>query len=167
MPTKIHDSLQMVPVIYPFSLSNRNSSFSEITSAIRRSCWAKQVENYLFSSLYPLLLKKKLGYNCFTILCSFLQYNELDQPYVTSLLDLPPKRQPSEWEKIFANEAMDKGFSRIYKQLSWPASWETCMQVRKQQLELDMEQQTDSKRNCSTSSRKRSMSRLYTVTLLI
>ena len=27
----------------------------------------------------------------------------------------------------------------------WPASWETCMQVRKQQLELDMEQQTGSK----------------------
>ena len=27
----------------------------------------------------------------------------------------------------------------------WPASWETCMQVRKQQLELDMEQQTLSK----------------------
>ena len=25
------------------------------------------------------------------------------------------------------------------------ASWETCMQVRKQQLELDMEQQTGSK----------------------
>ena len=23
---------------------------------------------------------------------------------------------------------------------TWPASWETCMQVRKQQLELDMEQ---------------------------
>ena len=27
----------------------------------------------------------------------------------------------------------------------WPASWETYMQSRKQQLELDMEQQTDSK----------------------
>ena len=26
-----------------------------------------------------------------------------------------------------------------------PASWETCMQVRKQQLELDIEQQTGSK----------------------
>ena len=26
----------------------------------------------------------------------------------------------------------------------WPASWEICMQVRKQQLELDMEQQTGS-----------------------
>ena len=28
---------------------------------------------------------------------------------------------------------------------TWSASWETCMQVRKQQLELDMEQQTGSK----------------------
>ena len=28
------------------------------------------------------------------------------------------KRQPTEWEKIFANEATDKGFiSKIYKQL--------------------------------------------------
>ena len=30
-------------------------------------------------------------------------------------------------------------------QNTWPASWETCMQVRKQQLEVDMEQQTGSK----------------------
>ena len=30
-------------------------------------------------------------------------------------------------------------------QTTWPTSWETCMQVRKQQLELDMEQQTGSK----------------------
>ena len=30
-------------------------------------------------------------------------------------------------------------------QKTWPASWEICMQVRKQQLELDMEQQTGSK----------------------
>ena len=28
---------------------------------------------------------------------------------------------------------------------TWPASWETCMLVRKQQLELDMEHQTGSK----------------------
>ena len=27
-------------------------------------------------------------------------------------------------------------------QTTWPASWEICMQVRKQQLELDMGQQT-------------------------
>ena len=30
-------------------------------------------------------------------------------------------------------------------QTTWPASWETCMQVRKLQLKLDMEQQTGSK----------------------
>ena len=30
-------------------------------------------------------------------------------------------------------------------QTSWAASWEICMQVRKQQLELDLEQWTDSK----------------------
>ena len=30
-------------------------------------------------------------------------------------------------------------------QTTWPASWETYMQVKKQQLELDMEQQADSK----------------------
>ena len=30
-------------------------------------------------------------------------------------------------------------------QTTWPGSWKTCMQVRKQQLELDMEQQTGSK----------------------
>ena len=30
-------------------------------------------------------------------------------------------------------------------QTTWPASWEICMQVRKQQLEPDMEQQTGSK----------------------
>ena len=30
-------------------------------------------------------------------------------------------------------------------QTTWPASWETYMQVRKKQLELDMEQQTGSK----------------------
>ena len=30
-------------------------------------------------------------------------------------------------------------------QTTWPVSWETCMQVRKQQLELDMEQETVSK----------------------
>ena len=35
-------------------------------------------------------------------------------------------------------------FYALY-QTTWPASWETYMQVRKQQLELDMEKQTGSK----------------------
>ena len=38
-----------------------------------------------------------------------------------------------------------KFWKRWEYQITWPASWETYMQVRKQQLELDMEQQTGSK----------------------
>ena len=38
-----------------------------------------------------------------------------------------------------------KFFKKWEYQTTWPASWEICMQVRKQQLELDMEQQTGSK----------------------
>ena len=34
---------------------------------------------------------------------------------------------------------------KILKETTWPASWEIYMQVKKQQLELDMEQQTGSK----------------------
>ena len=33
----------------------------------------------------------------------------------------------------------------IKSQTTWPVSWEICMQIKKQELELDMEQQTDSK----------------------
>ena len=38
-----------------------------------------------------------------------------------------------------------KFWKRWEYQTTWPASWKTDMQVRKQQLELDMEQQTGSK----------------------
>ena len=38
-----------------------------------------------------------------------------------------------------------KFWKRWEYQISWPTSWETYMQVRKQQLELDMDQHTGSK----------------------
>ena len=38
-----------------------------------------------------------------------------------------------------------KFWKRWEYQTTWPASWETCMWVKKQQLELDMEKQTGSK----------------------
>ena len=38
-----------------------------------------------------------------------------------------------------------KFWKRWEYQTTWPTSWEICMQVRKQQLELDMQQQTGSK----------------------
>ena len=54
--------------------------------------------------------------------------------------------------KIFLSVQTKLAFTKTGKfwkrweyQTTWPASWEICMQVRKQQLELDMEQQTGSK----------------------
>ena len=48
-----------------------------------------------------------------------------------------------------AFDCVDHNCGKFWKrwayQTTWPASWETCMQVRKQQLELDMEQWTGSK----------------------
>ena len=40
---------------------------------------------------------------------------------------------------------LGKFWKRWEYQTTWPASWEISMQVRKQQLELDMEQQTGCK----------------------
>ena len=39
----------------------------------------------------------------------------------------------------------EKFFKRWEYQTTWRAYWDTRLQVRKQQLELDMEQQTGSK----------------------
>ena len=38
-----------------------------------------------------------------------------------------------------------KFLKRWEYQMNWTASWETCMQVKKKQLELDVEQQSGSK----------------------
>ena len=46
---------------------------------------------------------------------------------------------------LCGSQQIRKFFKRREYQTIWPASWEICMQVRKHQLELDMEQQTGSK----------------------
>ena len=58
---------------------------------------------------------------------------------ISSLLTMP--KPLTVWITINCG----KFWKRWEYQSTWPASWETCMQVRKQQLELDMEQQTGSK----------------------
>ena len=50
---------------------------------------------------------------------------------------------PKPW--LSGSQQTGKFFKRWEYQAIWPASWEILMQVRKQQLELDMEQQTGSK----------------------
>ena len=46
---------------------------------------------------------------------------------------------------VWITTSCGKFFKRWGSQTIWPASWDICMQVKKQQLELDMEQQTSSK----------------------
>ena len=58
---------------------------------------------------------------------------------ISALLTMP--KPLTVWIPIYCG----KFWKRWEYQTTWPASWEICMQVRKQQLELDMEQQTGSK----------------------
>ena len=50
-----------------------------------------------------------------------------------------------DFTKVFDCVDHNKLLKKWEYQTPWPASWEICMQVKKQQLELDMEQQTGSK----------------------
>ena len=59
---------------------------------------------------------------------------------ISALLTMP--KPLTLWITINCGKFFKK---REYKS-TWPASWETYMQVRKQQLELNMEQQTGSKK---------------------
>ena len=61
---------------------------------------------------------------------------------------------------LWGSQQTGKFLKRREYHTTWPASWEICMQVKKQQLELDKEQQTGSKSG-------KSMSRLHIVTVLI
>ena len=49
-----------------------------------------------------------------------------------------------DYAKAFDCVDHNKLWKILKYQTTWLASWEICMQVRKQQLELDMEQQTGS-----------------------
>ena len=46
---------------------------------------------------------------------------------------------------LCGSQQTGKFWKRWKYQTTWPGSWEICIQVRKQQLELDMEQQIGSK----------------------
>ena len=61
------------------------------------------------------------------------------RPSISALLTMP--KPLTVWITI----NWGKFWKRWEYQTTWSASWEICMQVRKQQLKLDMEQQTGSK----------------------
>ena len=71
-------------------------------------------------------------------ICWVIKMQESSRKKSTSALLTMPK-------SLGGSQQTGKFVKRWKYQTTWPASWETYMQVRKQQLELDMEQQTGSK----------------------
>jgi len=71
----------------------------------------------------------------------------------TSTSALSPMPKPL---TVWITTNCGKFWRRWEYQTTWPASWEICMQVKKQQLEPDMEQESE-----------KSMSKLYIFTLCI
>ena len=69
-----------------------------------------------------------------------IKKEESSRKISTSALLTMPKFLP-----VWITTNCEKFLQRWEYQTTFPASWETCMQVKKQQLELDMEQQTGSK----------------------
>ena len=81
----------------------------------------------------------------FILNCHYLQFTITSKKQESSrktstsaLLTTPKSLCGSQW--TVDNSEKDGKY-----QTTWPASWEICMQVKKQQLELDMEQWTGSK----------------------
>ena len=66
-------------------------------------------------------------------------------PWMKGVSSLPPFLTMPKPLTVWITINCGKFWKRWEYQTTWPASWEICMQVRKQQLELDMEQQTGSK----------------------
>ena len=71
--------------------------------------------------------------------CIMEKAREVQKICISALLTMPKP----------LNVCITTNYGKFWKtwehQTTWPASWEICMQVKKQQLELDMEQQTGSK----------------------
>ena len=59
--------------------------------------------------------------------------------YISALLTMPKPLT------VWITKNCGKFWKSWEYQTTWPASWEICIQVKKQQLELDTEQQTGSK----------------------
>ena len=97
----------------------------------------KMEEAYLFKTTQPQVVKWDLKRSLYDCKRYFRYYTD---PHKGSALLTMPKPL-TVWITINCG----KFWKRWEYQNIWPASWETYMQVRKQQLELDMEQQTGSK----------------------
>ena len=89
-----------------------------------------------------------VSYSCSISIGNDLQMSQVicvcvsDAQLCSMLCDPMDQSQPL---TVWITTNCGKFWKRWEYQTTWPASWETCMQVKKQQLELHMDQQTGSK----------------------
>ena len=122
-------------------------------------------------SIFPARLQKHVNCEFSDVQAGFRKGRGIRDQLPTSIGSLK-KQENSRKTSTFALLTMPKpltvwittNYGKFLKrwkyQTTWPASWETYMQARKQQFELDREQRL-------VPNRKKSTSRLYIVTLLI
>ena len=128
--------------------------YSYLEKSMDREAWPQSMESQRVrhnwvtnTSLITWLIWKELtvywttweynGYYHLLSICWSLKKQESSRKTsISALLTMP--KPLTVWITI----NWGKFFKRWEYQTSWPASWETYMQVRKQQLELDKEQQT-------------------------
>ena len=120
---------------------------SQLHSSYTLAKWCSKFSKRGFSSMLP------ENFQMFKL--DWEKAEELEIKLPTSVGSL--KKQQSSEKHLFlfywqcqslwlcGSQQTVKFLERWEYQTTWPASWEICMQVRKQQLELDMEQQTGSK----------------------
>ena len=142
-------------------------SFQKFSFQSQRRAMPKNVQTTTQLCLFHILAKKcsksfKLGFNStwtenFQIYKLDLEKAEEPGNKLPTSVGSTKKQEDSRKTSISALLTMPKpltlwittNYGKFWKrweyQTTWPASWEICMQVRKQQLELDMEQQTGSK----------------------
>ena len=91
--------------------------------------------------MFKLVLEKaeKPGIKLPTSAGSWKKQESSRKTSISALLTMPKPLT------VWITKHCGKFWKRWEYQTTWPASWEICMQVRKQQLEVDMGQQTGSK----------------------
>jgi len=127
-------------------------TFLKCNSA-KRLLWQQKDYYYSFLSTLP-FFNRTVNFQMFKLVLEKAEEPEIKLPTsagswkkqessrkisISALLTMP--KPLTVWITINCGEF----WKRWEYQTTWSASWEACMQVRKQQLELDMEQQTGSK----------------------
>ena len=116
-------SLQFFPVSESFAMSQLFTSGGQSTGA-SASVLPMNIQDWFLLEMTSLIIKKIRNFQKNIYFC-FIDYAKAFDCWITV--------------------NCGKFWKRGEYQTTWFASWEICMQIRKQQLELDMEQQTGSK----------------------